>query len=536
MSRQTRNIRQRWLITGKLELVTPTHLSNGDAAFDVDMPLLRDPLDGRPLLTGASLAGALRNYVNEYFNNYVQVTDPRSNELLWLEKVDKEPDKQKRQRSLTEKLFGAARRDGEGDQSPLIVNDALGTTPEMKIELRDGVRIDPKSRTAAEGAKYDLQLLPAGTTFHIGFELLFTKKMMDRGISHLCETLAVALSGLQNGHIHLGGRKRRGFGECKVTGWQVWRYDLTKAADLKAWLVHGRDDITIPHQKTPEVGTDICTLLGEIVTLPPDQRQRFTITSKFEIDGSVLIRAGFEADNAPDVAHLESRRRGQMTPVLSGTSLAGVIRGQALRIARTLSGDEQTATDLVRSLFGYMPAEAEEKEKDALKATSRVLVKETEITGDYKKLVQSRVAIDRFTGGALESALFTEQPIFGGQTQISLSVRPPLELLVNEKPKQQSKEAAEEQEQKRQRVEKQWQAEKGLLLLVLKDLWTGFLPIGGESSVGRGRLKGIEGIIEDENGRWEVGKGGQPFVSGADAAVLQTYVDALGECMKGGAA
>lgn len=98
MSRQTRNIRQRWLITGRLELVTPTHLSNGDAAFDVDMPLLLDPLEGRPLLTGASLAGALRNYVNEYLNNYVQKKDERSEQVLWLEKVDKHPDKTKRQK------------------------------------------------------------------------------------------------------------------------------------------------------------------------------------------------------------------------------------------------------------------------------------------------------------------------------------------------------------------------------------------------------------------------------------------------------
>lgn len=533
MSRHTRNIRQRWLIAGKLELVTPTHLSNGDAAFDVDMPLLLDPLEGRPLLTGASLAGALRNYVNEYLNNYVQKKDERSEQVLWLEKVDIHPDKTKRQKGQVERLFGAARRDDEGDQSPLIVYDALGESPAAQsVELRDGVRIDPKSRTAAEGAKYDLQLLPAGTTFDIGFELIVTESVLTK-LPHIRQTLALALYGLQSGHIHLGGRKRRGFGECRVTGWQVWRYDLTKAADLKAWLVHGRDDGPSPHKKTPETGTDIRSLLGETIDLPNDQRRLFTITGKFEIDGSILIRAGFEAEYAPDTAHLESRRNGQMTPVLSGTSLAGVMRSQALRIAHTVSSNGDRAAEFVRNLFGYMPTD--ERESDALKATSRVLVKETEITG-YKKLVQSRVAIDRFTGGALESALFTEQPVFGGQTQITFSVRPPLELLVNENSKQQSQEAAKEREKKRQQVEKRWQAEKGLLLLVLKDLWTGFLPVGGEASVGRGRLKGVDGAVEDENGRWQINKPGQNFLSGDDPAILQTYVDEFVAWMKGGTA
>ena len=33
----------------------------------------------------------------------------------------------------------------------------------------------------------------------------------------------------------------------------------------------------------------------------------------------------------------------------------------------------------------------------------------------------------------------------------------------------------------------EFEAQAGLLLLVLKDLWSGDLPLGGESSVGRGR-------------------------------------------------
>ena len=38
--------------------------------------------------------------------------------------------------------------------------------------------------------------------------------------------------------------------------------------------------------------------------------------------------------------------------------------------------------------------------------------------------------------------------------------------------------------------------ELGLLLLLLKDLWTGDLPLGGESSVGRGRLRGKEAVMD----------------------------------------
>ena len=39
-------------------------------------------------------------------------------------------------------------------------------------------------------------------------------------------------------------------------------------------------------------------------------------------------------------------------------------------------------------------------------------------------------------------------------------------------------------------------AEIGLLLLLLKDLWTGDLTVGSESSVGRGRLQGISATLK----------------------------------------
>jgi CRISPR/Cas system CSM-associated protein Csm3 (group 7 of RAMP superfamily) len=192
------------------------------------------------------------------------------------------------------------------------------------------------------------------------------------------------------------------------------------------------------------------------------------------------------------MAHLESRRKGKMKPILSGTSLAGVMRGQALRIARTVSNDEELANRFVRNLFGYMPADRTDHDK--VKRASKVTVSETPIVGGTK-LVQSRVAIDRFTGGALESALFEEQPVFGGQVTLKFSIKDPSE------------------------------AEVGLLLLVLKDLWTGFIPIGGEASVGRGRLCGRHALICHNGQKWQLQADGNGGVVGAETAVqLEEYV------------
>ncbi len=203
--RPTRNVTRRWIIEGALELLTPASLSNGDADPLVDLPIVVDPLEGRALLTGASLAGALRSHVGDFGPQYATA------------------------------LFGGRRGDSAGAQSALIVEDALGGRPDL--ELRDGVSIDPRTRTAQDKEKYDRQLLAAGTTFSLGFELALAA---DEADGDAPVALALALRALQAGDIRLGGRKRRGFGECRVRRWRAWAYSLTEADGLHRWLEHGR--------------------------------------------------------------------------------------------------------------------------------------------------------------------------------------------------------------------------------------------------------------------------------------------------------
>ena len=49
---------------------------------------------------------------------------------------------------------------------------------------------------------------------------------------------------------------------------------------------------------------------------------------------------------------------------------------------------------------------------------------------------------------------------------------------------------------------KRFEANIGLLLLLLKDLWTADLPLGGESSVGRGRLRGKHAVLTYGGNSW----------------------------------
>ncbi|MEQ9368273.1 MAG: RAMP superfamily CRISPR-associated protein [Coleofasciculus chthonoplastes F3-SA18-01] len=478
--REGRHIVKRIIVCGVLVLDTPTCLGNGDAEGPTDLMLLRDSISAKALLTGSSIAGSLRNYLHEYKGDY---------------------GKSERRQDIAAKLFGdlfayedekhlpeqqKLKTKEQDTQSPLIIDDAF-SRDSPRIELRDGVKIDSATGTGADQAKYDLELLSAGTQFPLNFELLIDRENDE---NQLREALALALEGLKSGEISIGMKKRRGFGRCHVDEWQVWEFDLRQHRDRVAWLTLDRS-WSKPYAKPPTTSQSIAAALG-VTPAQPDKRDRFFLEATFKLASPLLIRSGQDSTGcAPDVVHLRSHRDGELKPVLSGTSLAGVLRHRAERIVNTLDKPEK----IVNDVFGFV----EENSKQA--KASRLVVHESviESTAD---LVQNRIAIDRFTGGAYHGALFSEQPIFGSdKTRLTLE----LEL---RQPRN---------------------AEIGLLLLLLKDLWTRDLPVGGESSIGRGRLQGIEAKMRRQlpgkaTQSWIIFQDGE-HLQVSDANTLESFVN-----------
>lgn len=476
-NRHQRKIYKRIIVKGTLVLDTPTCLGSGDSDSLIDLALLRDSVDeDKALLTGASIAGALRNYLHEY-----------NPEL-----------------GLATLLFGADRRDDQGDQSPLIVNDSI-STEKIDIELRDGVKIDGKTGTAATKAKYDFELLSAGTEFPLFFELLIEKKYQDiqkqsEYENNLKQGLEIALSGFEKKEcsescdIAIGMKKRRGFGRCHIEGWQVWQFDLKDTQQRLAWLTFGRDWAN-EYAINPNEGK-VKQIFGNI---GDDKRDRFTITATFSLVGSMLIRsAEYSEHKTPDAVHLKSKRNGKLESIISGTSLAGVLRHRAVRILKTLNQNLETQKDrdpeIVEQIFGFVV------EKEKLAQASRLVVQERVIEKPTE-LVQTRIAIDRFTGGALHGALFDAQPVFGSdETRVNLQLE----------------------------LRNPAHHEIGLLLLLLKDLWTGDLSIGGESSIGRGRLQGICADITYQGNKWTIqGKDSLTIAPDIAKESLESYVQKL---------
>jgi CRISPR/Cas system CMR subunit Cmr4 (Cas7 group RAMP superfamily) len=525
--RQSRELGQRLVITGTLQLLTPAQLGNGDAEALTDMPLLRDPLDGTPLLTGTTVAGALRAYLFTRIAGYGVAAQPQDTATPgWCR--------------LVTRLFGGSKGDDQGGQSALIVDDAYGRTPAaIALEVRDGVKIDYSTHTADDKKKYDLELLPAGTTFDLRLELLLPA---DQTVAtDLRRALAVALSGFaaeeekKYGAIMIGARRTRGFGRCVVEQWTFTQYDLHSPAGLVAWLAADHDWAYTPSRVWHGGPYDLLEGAANGASAEPfDARRAFRIVASFDLASSLLVRSGEPLTNAgdqPDATQIRSYRPESQpayaeathlppaagAPVLPGTSLAGALRSRATRILNSLPGvDSQRREQLLDFVFGRDAHRNNGKDEiDADLTMSRLVVDEAIVEGG-RPLVQNRVSIDRFTGGAFDTALFAEAPHVGGSVALALTLQ-----LNGDAPSTEAEETREH-------------AAIGLLLLLLKDLWTGDLPLGGTSAVGRGRLLGRSAqlaFVNDAKARqWRIvatQDDGQIVFEAGQADELQTFVDEL---------
>jgi len=437
----------RWVVTGEMRLETAAHFG-GEGESLADMTLLRDPLDDvTPLLPGTSLAGALRSHLADVLGGYFSYED-----------------------KAVATLFGASRKhEDEGAQSPLIVFDSLGRLPDgKKIEIRDGVTINSASGTAEFHKKFDIEVLPKGTIFPVRVELIVEEIAQE---AELVSFLAESLAGMGNGDISLGMRRSRGLGAVKAQNWKAKRFDLTRQDGWVNWLTSDHVHPIINEAPSYHLPVEaIHTAYPEInMKKISDNRKRMVIDLRLQLIGDLLVRSPGCEPAAPDAVHLHSAGK----PVLPGTSLAGVMRAQALRIARCVRDSKGDGDEWINQLFG--PRIEQSQDSSLTQPSASKLRVSENLVSDTKPRRQTRIAIDRFTGGVVSGALFDEEVLAGGKINVRLELRKPTD------------------------------AETGLMLLLIKDLLSGEIPVGGSVSVGRGVFKGTAKLFLDNGKQYDIG-------------------------------
>ncbi len=403
----------KYILRGWLRAVTPIHMGSGRAE-NSEMDIIRDS-DGRPCIPASAFLGVLRHAI------------PAA--------VDRE--------SEGFQSFWGYSRDEEGRQSGISCRDLLldeSKGPPAVVVLRDGVEIDNTTGLAKKTGKFDFELLERGAVFRLEIEVTRRERDPDTG-----KFLRTIIELLNQGRIRVGARTNNGLGQLRPKGnLDLFIYDFALKKDVLAWLKGPGNNHAPADPKE----------LGE----PWDiSRSKCFLTARLQLKGSLVVRSYGNEPEQPDAVQLRSGPQW----VLPGSSIKGALRARAERIVNTLG--LANGRELLRDLFGYV--DQPEEGLEGAQKKGRLRVKDVYLDEQGFSLeLQSRIRVNRFTGGVQKGALFDTMPVFAKKES------PPLEFTFE--------------------IDKPCPAEIGLLLLLLKDLWTGDLAVGGEKNIGRGVFQG----------------------------------------------
>lgn len=490
-------------ITAKLTLRTALHVGTGKGTETAD-DLLRRDARGRLLIPGTAIAGALRSIATRLA--------PRLDNEKPCQALTGEQWNEACQ-CLVCQLFGDVnpREDTSvATAARVLVYDAvLETSPAVLI--RDGVGIDCVTGAAArrERIKFDYEVLPAGTTFKLRLE-------MDSRLANEEKTLpllAAALAEWEQGRGAVGGRVGRGLGAFDLSDVQWIARDLTQAGVLIEFLRTGPPwdasdgDRSWLSNEVEAARRLIKPYSGDLPVARSWALAEFTLAATGPFLTHDLTQAGRSGfDHAPVLAAYEKGAK----PVLPGSSLRGVLRSQAERIARTLATlkawDDGKDANTRKTLFlttcpacNPLAAKTDDpvascnsfiktlpkKERDQFEQEgaedklclacrlfgsawngSRLRVEDAPFVGEkVETKVLDFLAIDRFTGGGRDAAKFDALVLWKPKFRVRL-------FLENPQP---------------------W--ELGWLALVLRDLHDGLVTVGFGAAKGFGECRIEDGKL-----------------------------------------
>lgn len=244
----------------------------------------------------------------------------------------------------------------------------------------------------------------------------------------------------------------RDTGACQVIGFGTAHYDLTTPEGLFAWIRNpGLDSYPKPDEQPP------CP------EPPRDELELEFDGFEFEIVDGIHIGTGDDVESANNVRVATVVREGTGDDadfVIPGSSLKGLLRSRVEYICRSAGAhacptrsDEQTRCGKCRPcrLFGYTNAESAQR--------SALAIHDARIS-DAQRQHRQHVAIDRFTGGAAQHLLYTDELVTAGRFTIPVEVLRPIDS-----------------------------TDRNLLRAVIADLHDGLIGIGARTTSGQGTVR-----------------------------------------------
>jgi CRISPR/Cas system CSM-associated protein Csm3 (group 7 of RAMP superfamily) len=369
-----------------IEADTPLFVGSGQASLLKDALVQKDS-NGLPMIPGTSLAGVLRHA---------------------FEKED-----------WCSSIFGASGAEKDGMSSMLKVSAAIMMLNEAKVSegiledidprvhnkydnlpSRQHVRITDKG-TAKKNGLFDNEIVYKGTRFVFEIEL--------RGTAEDQSKWDALVQQVQSPTFRIGSGTRNGYGSLKVIALYNKTYDLEVEVDFKDYL-----------NFSPSFNSDL-KFEKAVVENKNERTDYLHYKLNLEPDSFFVFSEGFgddEADNRPleeEVAVYKNKTvEFEAQTVIPASSIKGAIAHRVAFHYNKLSGDFAdedngelgSKNEAVFELFGSEGGSKENTAKAGNVFINDFYYSKDEIANNK---IFNHVAIDRFTGGGMDGALFSEK-------------------------------------------------------------------------------------------------------------------------------
>lgn len=295
-------------------------------------------------------------------------------------------------------------------------------------ELVKRTAIDRVRGSAANNMLHQVEMLPAGTEFDVVLRWDDPDERFD-----------AFLQALREWRPRLGRGASRGAGLCTVVGCGTRVYDLSAVEGLLAWL-----RISAPEDYPEPEPVEVDTAVAPVLDL------------ELEIVDGLHIGAGGPAEEGrtkPNTNRVLRRGEDFLVP---GTTLRGVLRSRVEYVCRVVSApsfpDQSCGSCRPCRLFGFSGSSGRARR-------AKIAVHDSTITDPVLELRQ-HVAVDRFTGGARDQLLYTDEVITSGRFRVRVEELEPID-----------------------------DTERLLLDAALTDLHDGLVGIGARTTAGLGTVR-----------------------------------------------
>lgn len=456
----------------RFRLLSPLQIGSGDNNV-TDHDIIKDA-QGRPFIPASAIAGYFRDALFRSLLTQMDKEDARRtiDTALGYVLINSDEDGD----TSTTGMISVPEDDDspQSQKSSVIFYDATINEEQFHVTRRDQVALNER-KSSVRGAKFDTEILEPDVTFDTYLE----EVLSEDNVESMTEKILRIWSGKE---VAFGAKTTRGMGAIEVE--KIWEkdFDLNTPDGTKEWVnfsVYGEpygntftedDEVTKRYasSKTANTPGSSCTITLSLQQAGGISIRRYTTgpSASPDNDSNKKNRASVQIPDYEQMTEYVRQKQNSdqnssseepvwvsvQKPVIPGTSWAGAFRHH-------MKGLMSATEHEMECWFGHV------RGKD--KTKSIITFSDSIIKGASSKLL-SRNAIDRFSGGTIDGALFTEKTYYGGHTDLKISFRE--DVRQNENIKSAS-------------IEKKY---KEALAATIADLHAGFMAIGGLTAVGRG--------------------------------------------------